>query len=377
MPLYYHLKYKISDKAERARVIRNLQALSDQLDKEIPAKDADRNLLIASWNIRDFDKPGDRYGYGQRYVETLFYIAEIISRFDFVAIQEINELDEFEKVMSILGDHWDYIATDVTDRSLGGNGERLTYCYDKRKLSFRNISGEIVLPPSMLISRAVVDTEEGKKLYGGKQFRRTPFITSFQSGWFKFDICTVHIYYGAESGDKLDQRVQEIERVAAYFGKRAEKAARDGKALILLGDFNIVHPEHKTMTALEDAGFKVPATLRDTTNFSGTHYYDQIALVAEPEVLGHLETLSDDPLQMNAGIFDIYKNLYRPSQWSDHQDQMKSSPNGKDLQTDDQFKAYFKDWLTYQLSDHKPLWVRVCTNDSEDYLKSLLRQATG
>lgn len=376
MPQYYHLRYKIREKDERARVIANLRALSSQLDKEIPTKDADRNLLIATWNIRDFGKTGSRYGFGKRHTETLFYIAEIISRFDFVAIQEINALDEFEEVMTILGDQWDFIATDVTDPSLGGNGERLTYCYDKRKMWFKNISGEIVLPPNMLISRSIVDTAEGKKLYGGKQFRRTPFVTSFQSGWFKFDICTVHIYYGDESGDKLAERVEEIERIAAYFGRRAEQAARDGKALILLGDFNIVHPEHETMKALEKAGFKVPATLRNTTNYSGTHYYDQIAIVADPEILDHLETISEDPLQMNAGILDIYKTLYKPGQWKDYKAQMLKSPNGSGLSSDAELKTYFKDWLTYQLSDHKPLWVRIQTNDADDYLARLQTEAT-
>ncbi len=377
MPYYNRLKFKIRDRHERVRVISNLQRLSKQLDEAIPDKDADQNLLLASWNIRDFGKAGMRRGFGKREPETLFYIAEVLSRFDFIAIQEINELDEFEDVMDILGDNWDYIATDVTDPSLGGNGERLTYCYDKRKMWFKNISGEIVLPPKMLISQAVVDTDEGKKLYSGKQFRRTPFITSFQSGWFKFDICTVHLYYGDESGDKLKQRVEEIDRVARYFGKRAVKAARDGKALILLGDFNIVHPEHETMTALLEAGFKVPKTLREPTNFSGNKYYDQIAIVADPKVLKYLEKLSDKPKQMNAGILDIFKNIYRPTEWSDYVEQMKKSPNGEKLSSDAELKKYYRQWLTYQWSDHRPLWVRIRSNDSAAYLKTLKEQAEG
>ena len=375
MPFYNRLKYRIKDKQERARVISNLQKLSKQLDAEVPDKDADQNLLLASWNIRDFGKAGSRRGFGKREPETLFYIAEVLSRFDFIAIQEINELEEFEEVMNILGDSWDYIATDVTDTSLGGNGERLTYCFDKRKMWFKNISGEIVLPPKMLISKSVVDTEEGKRLYSGKQFRRTPFITSFQSGWFKFDICTVHLYYGDESGDKLAERIEEIDRIARYFGKRASDAARDGKALILLGDFNIVHPDHETMKALLDAGFKVPKTLREPTNFSGTNYYDQIAMVAEPDVLEHLEKVSNAPKEMNAGILNIFKSIYRNGQWSDYVEQMKKSPNGRDLSTDAELKKYYRQWLTYQWSDHRPLWVRIQTNDSADYLKRLKAEA--
>ena len=377
MPFYHGLRYKIRSRSERARVIGNLQALSKQLDEEIPDKDADDNLLLASWNIRDFGKRGSRWGYGKREYETFYYIAEVLSRFDFIAIQEINELDEFEEVMEILGDDWDYIATDVTDPSLGGNGERLTYCFDKRKMRFKNISGEIVLPPNMLISKAVMDTDEGSRLYSGKQFRRTPFITRFQSGWFKFDICTVHLYYGEERGEKLQERVEEIDRVASYFGKRAEDAAHEGRALILLGDFNIVHPEHETMQALLDAGFTVPQTLREPTNFSGTKFYDQIAIVADPKVLEQIEAISEAPKGMNAGILNIYKSIYRPEQWREHVDQMKKTPKGKTLSSDEDFRDYYQRWLTYQWSDHRPLWVRVCTDESATYLETLKQQAGG
>ena len=370
MPFYNRLKYAIRDRAERARVIGHLQDLSAQLDADLPDKDADGNLLLATWNIRDFGKAGTRRGFGKRETETLYYIAEVLSRFDFIAIQEINELDEFETVMDILGPDWDYIATDVTDTSIGGNGERLTYLYDRRKLKFRNISGEIVLPPSMLISSAVVSTPEGAKLYAGKQFRRTPFVTSFQSGWFRFDICTVHIYYGEESGAKLAERVEEIDRIARYFGKRAKDAAREGKALILLGDFNIVHPTHETMKALTDAGFRVPSTLRNPTNFSGTHYYDQIAIIAEDAVLARLETVGVSPKVSNAGILDIFRSIYRPDQVAEYRAQMLSSPNGSGL-TGADLDGYYGDWLTYQWSDHKPLWVRLKTNDAADYLATL------
>jgi len=156
----------------------------------------------------------------------------VISRFDFVAVQEVNEINEWEKVMRILGHDWDWIATDVTDPALGGNGERLTYVFDKRKVDFRNIAGELVLPAKLLISTAVVPAKADKgadlaKVDGkevGKQFRRTPFAAVFQAAWFKYEICTVHIYYGGETGRRLEERVAEIQRVAEFFGKRAEAA---------------------------------------------------------------------------------------------------------------------------------------------------------
>jgi hypothetical protein len=79
-------------KAEMKRGISNLKALRAQLSAKIPAKDAEDNLLLATWNIRDLGKAGGGWGYGERLPESYFYIAEILSRFDFIAVQEVNEL---------------------------------------------------------------------------------------------------------------------------------------------------------------------------------------------------------------------------------------------------------------------------------------------
>ncbi|MGI8957380.1 MAG: hypothetical protein ACR2II_10770 [Chthoniobacterales bacterium] len=71
--------------SRRQGVAGKLVELCQQLDQTIPSKDADQNLLLATWNIRDFGKRNNR-GFGPRLPEALFYIAEILSRFDFIAI---------------------------------------------------------------------------------------------------------------------------------------------------------------------------------------------------------------------------------------------------------------------------------------------------
>ena len=90
---------KIKDPIERKRVVDKLIALRTQLNEEIPEKTASNTLLLATWNIREF---GDN-----RKLESLFYIAEIISRFDLVAVQEVSGNKKgLEKVMAILGKNW-------------------------------------------------------------------------------------------------------------------------------------------------------------------------------------------------------------------------------------------------------------------------------
>lgn len=371
---YYRLRYDFRAKMERARVINNLHRLREQLDDAVPPKDSERTLLLATWNIRDFDA-SKRYGNGARLKESLYYIAEVISRFDFVAVQEVNRLDEWYDVIRLLGDNWDFICTDVTDTRLGGNGERLLYAFDKRKVHFRNIAGEIVLPNSMLISNETAELGD-TRMYSGKQFRRTPFLAAFQSNWFKFDICTVHIYYGARSGDKLDQRIEEIGRVASYFGRRAEEAAKDGKALILLGDFNIVHPDHKTMKALTDEGFQIPKALDRPSNLDRSKYYDQIAFRAEQGVLDFIDTRSESTARSNAGIIELFDTVFRDEDFAQYEEAAGRTSNGKKVldgtsNDHDTLESYYEEWRTFQFSDHKPMWVRISSDSAQAYLDSL------
>lgn len=56
----------------------------------------------------------------------------------------------------------------------------------------------------------------------------------------------MHIYFGRDSGPALERRFDEINQVAGHFKRLQAKEAAD---CILLGDSNIVSPEHRTMEA--------------------------------------------------------------------------------------------------------------------------------
>ena len=358
MPMYWKLKHAVEK--DRKRSVKNLQRLRKQLDAEIPPRSLEDTLLLATWNIRDFDS--NKFKHGPRLSESLHYIAEVISRFDVVAIQEINDdLGPFERVLDLLGPWWDYITTDITAGS-GGNNERGTIVFDKRKIRFKNVAGEIVLPKNMLI-----DEEE--------QFARSPYIVSFQSGWFKFSLCTVHLYFGADSGDKLKRRIAEIEKIAGFLAKRADAEESN---LILLGDFNIVSPEHETMQALLNAGFHVPDELRHKTNMMGTKFYDQIAFMLKKNEL----QMASYPSHSNAGVFNYYKSVFAPSDWQTYYELLKDDPNrdggkwtakedGTVLDEAGRKKYYTNEWRTWQMSDHLPLWVALKVDFSEQYLKGM------
>jgi len=113
------------------------------LSQQIPSRTLKETLLLATWNIREFDTPI----YSQRMNESIYYIAEIISRFDLVSVQEVyRDLTALNRLMKILGGYWKYICTDTTE-SRHGNDERLVFLYDSRKIQFGGLAAELVLPP--------------------------------------------------------------------------------------------------------------------------------------------------------------------------------------------------------------------------------------
>src|SRR5262249_38095250 len=68
-------------------------------------------------------------------------VAEIVSRFDLVAIQEVHQnLHDLKRLMRILGDWWSYIVTDVKP-GRSGNQERTAFVFDTRKVTFDGLAG--------------------------------------------------------------------------------------------------------------------------------------------------------------------------------------------------------------------------------------------
>ncbi|MGC4042964.1 MAG: endonuclease/exonuclease/phosphatase family protein [Armatimonas sp.] len=340
MPYYPGLKNKEFDN-RREFIAQKLIALREGLLKNIPYKTLNDNLLVATWNLRDFGRePGHGFNPEPRLGESFYYIAEIISRFDLIAVQEVNEdLDDFRRLMRILGGSYDYIATDVTEGP-GGNKERMVFVFDRRKINFRNIAGEIVLP--------------NKAPYDGIQFARTPFVVSFQCGWLKFDICTAHLYYGEESGEKYEKRVDEIKHLAGFMAERAE---RTGTNTFILGDFNVVGPDDKTWNALNDSPFKVPEKIKTIpSNALRTKHYDQIAFRSVQD-----EVKIKGKQKESAGTFDFYNYVFESGNASDYKDVAK---NLGDI-------TKFDTWRTWQMSDHLPLWIELETDFAETYLNKL------
>jgi endonuclease/exonuclease/phosphatase family metal-dependent hydrolase len=381
MPYYKPLK-DLSAK-DRKRTVAGIQRLRQQLvDAKFPSKKTTTSLILGTWNIRNFDD--DRFNYGPRTTEAFHYIAEIIARFDIVAVQEIcDDLAPLDNIMRLLGRQYDYIVTDVTHSSLGGNDERLGFIYDKNKVRFRGVAGEIVLPEKMLIS------EVDKKR---RQFARTPFGAEFQSGWFKFQLSTVHIYFGSNSGNtpQYDRRVKEINAVAKYLSKEAK--LKDANQ-ILVGDFNIKQHGSGGFNALEANGFNAVCN-RQGSNRDQTKFYDQISFRPLRDELVLMEPEREDR------VFQFFDSVFREEDFATYEPIMKKRLKGKlkeakaklaaatsktkrkkaerriaSLTAAGKSKAslrdYYDEWRTFQMSDHLPLWVELEIDFSDRYLEYL------
>lgn len=353
MPFYHTLEGEPAD--VRRRTVHGLIRLKDQLRADgVPSRTVDETLLLATWNIREFDSPR----YGGRCPECFYYIAEIISHFDLVAIQEVHEdLSALDRVQELLGGWWKYIVTDVTEGK-SGNDERMAFLYDSRKVTFGGLAGEIVLP----------DVKGERAL----QLARTPFVCGFKAGWSKFNLCTVHIYYG-DGAPNNERRVREIRELARLLARRAAHPAQparpDGKVtasrnrepenLVLLGDFNIFGRNDATFQALTEAGFVIPPEIQPLlgTNLDRSKHYDQIAFMVQPLRLDTTDA---------AGVFDFYRSVFARGD-----DETYAAMMPEAYRTAKDKKRYYNQWRTFQMSDHLLLWVELRIDFGREHLASI------
>ncbi len=303
-------------------VVENLAELREDLDQKVPFKELDRNLLIATWNIRGFGNFTRKWMSAEkdsprRDLHSIFCIAEILSRFDVIAVQEVKgNLRALRDTLKLLGDNWSMILTD-TNKSDSGNDERMAYLFDTRRVQLSGLAGEIVIP-----NEWVNDPDKVLR----EQFVRSPYAVSFRSGDKTFILVTVHIIYGKKSKDRL----KEIHGIARWLNDWAGDINAYDQNLIVLGDFNIdARGDVLDQTFLSE-GLYVPEELQSLSRsiFDETKYYDQIAWFNSSDKKRPKLSLEF----MGAGNYDF----------------VQTALNNRGLT---------KQKLSFMISDHYPLWA--------------------
>ena len=339
---------------DRIRIIENLLRLRLHMDANIPVKEADKSLLIASWNIKEFGH------YSNRLPESYYYIAEILSRFDLIALQEIKgSLKDLLIVMRLLGKDWSYMVNDITGGA-AGNSESFAYVFNTNRVEPSGLAGEIVL------------WEEISNNLSIKQLMRTPYITGFKAGWKSFAIINIHLKPNDDTYDK-QIRKDEVKALAEIVEERIKSKTMWTENLMIMGDFNIYHSDQDIVEILTDKGFfQLQHLIDKPTNAVGTQAYDKIFY--------HKNQYFDlaAPLNSRAGdVFNYFEAIYRADDdWEDYKDFMllhKGDPST--LTSDSKFKSYFKNhWRPRQISDHLPVWITMQIDSSDDFLKEKLEE---
>lgn len=262
-----------------AKTVEELERIREGFSAQrIPAKQLDENLLIATWNIRAFGGLTEKWraeegDTPQRDLHALAMIAEVVSHFDVIAIQEAKEtLKALRHMLKMLGPEWGLILTDVNE-GRPGNDERLAFVFDTRRVKPSGLAGELVVyvdPEQEEVARPEVLRE---------QFARSPYAVSFTSGSQTFILVTLHVKWG----DAPAERLPELRGIADWLADWAARTSDDyNQNLIALGDFNIETPEDETYEAFVSRGLAPPPELQDLprTIFEEPgkrHFYDQIA----------------------------------------------------------------------------------------------------
>jgi endonuclease/exonuclease/phosphatase family metal-dependent hydrolase len=302
----------------------NLNDLSADLDTKIPSKKLDKNLLIASWNIRAFGDLTRKWASEEkdspkRDLHSVLCIAEIIKRFDVIAIQEVKaNIRALRDTLKILGNNWSLILTDVS-KGDAGNGERMAYLFDTRRVQLSGLAGELVVP-----------SEWSKKINSNaltEQFVRTPYAVSFRSNNLTFILVTLHIKYGEKSKD----RITELKGIAQWLADWASDINIYHQNLITLGDFNIDKRGDLLNETFLSEGLYVPPQLQNKevtrSIFNQTKYYDQIAWFNNNKNIPNLSMEF-----INGGNYDFVETALTN-------------------------RACSKQNLSFLISDHYPLWA--------------------
>jgi len=334
-------------RAEKLRTIDGILALRAALDAAVPTRRTEENLLVASWNIKEFGHTG------QRLPEAYYYIAEIIARFDLVAIQEIKStLKDLSLVMRILGSDWSYLVNDITGGP-AGNRERSCYIYNTKRVGLSGLVGELVLWPELT---------DGARL---AQLARTPYMTGFRAGWKSFVLINLHLSPDRQGNKALDRKA-EVELLIAALAKKSDELW--GENLILTGDFNFYRSaDRQSVDLLASAGFVEVESLRGAfTNASETEAYDRFFIRKNKYF-----RLAARNGRESGGVFNPFAHVFRLDDAATYRpDMLAVYGGGADLANDDAaLRSYFdRYWQQNQLSDHLPIWFEVVTDSSAPFL---------
>lgn len=257
-----------------------LQRVDDALEAAVPRKELDTNLLVATWNLREFGRVTRKWrstddDSPKRDLFSIHVIAKIVSRFDVVALQEVQrDIEALRFLLRLLGPNWGLILTDAM-KSKAGDNERLAFVFDTRRATPSGLACELVLPDEVLAKGVGEDALR-------EQFAKTPYAVAFRTEGHTFILVTLHVVFGKKPKDRL----AELTEIAKWMREWADDTSDQYRQnLMVLGDFNIDRKDDPNYKAFTSQGLSpadghegLPRTL---SSGGGDKFFDQIAWFKE------------------------------------------------------------------------------------------------
>lgn len=307
-------------------VSEELDALIQRLDDVAPEKEIARNLLLASWNLRAFGSLTDKWtstpqDAPKRDRRSVVAIAEVIRRFDVMAVQEVRgDLQALRYLLSVLGDEWGALVLAPNMTRLGNN-ERTVFLYDSRRVIPDGLVDRLESPPSAnnpgSWQSMVVDTPYAA-------FFRTRVGTPSST----FGLVTLRLLYGRV----LDHdAAHELRMLTQWLRDWASNERSLGRSLLLIGDFGTDRGEDPLYESFVRGSIFTPAGL----DAAPRTVFD---VDESSRFVDHFAWFRDDgrrPVMCleytgNSGYIDFLGTV--------HSEQASSS-------------------LSWRVSDHYPLWI--------------------
>lgn len=282
--------------------------------RKIPEK-SNNKLLMATWNIANL-------GLQNRWQDHYTLIAEILSWFDIITIEEVN--DNLEGLRAIEAELPSYYELDFSDKA--GNNERTAFVYDGRKIKRLEMIGEVSVPPK---DYKYIKIDDITTQFNG--FDRNPYLATFSFMQFNFMLIGVHIFFGSEEKKDVDRRALETFALARYAYLRRKSKHAYMKNIIAMGDFNLpkVEKGDPIYDALTKKGLRLPNhSTKVYSNINNDKQYDQIAFFPglKSKITAH-------------GVFDFDSEIF-PDLWQES-------------------TSKFRSYLRYYMSDHRPMWMQL------------------
>lgn len=303
----------------------------------LPDRSLKDRLLIATWNIR-------KLGSSKRMDESYAYIAEIISHFDVIAVQEVNDIASIDKLLTLLGGYYK-AEFGFTAPGVAGNRERLGFVYDSRKVGLGRLSTTLVLNTGI------------DELPGTGQPSRPPFLAEFIVNGSPFFLVTTHVYFGMDDGERFERRIKELSSIGRSINKNMLDYS-DTHTVILAGDLNFSASNGREMQVLKENGFETDLRLAQLGSYASksSKPRDQIMILNSEKRKNYFGSV---------GIVNTFENVFRDNDAEIYKidfQKILGEKVSKKIKVGDYEKYYKRQLRTFQISDHFPKWAEFRMN---------------